>query len=60
MTYGYQPCVECEVCGRHHAYLLGGQSRTYHETDLTNGECINHCPECDPLSIRPGSRKAER
>ena len=41
--------VECEVCGREHEWARGA-SCTYRETSLTNGEFIDHCTECDPLS----------
>lgn len=50
--------VECEVCGRHHEWSRGARI-TYDETALTNGEFIDHCIECDPLSVRPGLGKVD-
>lgn len=52
--------VECEVCGREHDWDDPHRRHNRQETDLTNGECIDHCRECDPLSVRPGLRKAEQ
>ena len=57
--YGSDPYVRCEVCGKHHVW----SQASYDTTELIladdRDEAMDHCPECDPLSVRPGARRVE-
>ncbi len=44
--------IECEVCGREHDWDDPHRRHNRQETELSNGECITHCRDCDTQALR--------